>query len=154
MLAVRPTDLPTLWSQFKLGHPLPPFLSKGHARTFQKGKSDSNNDSNVLWVFFLSFNRKPRENTVFLVFPSVSDWAQADHCRSERAEHKTFHFSDNFLFMNNELLYELRGRLLTHFHQGGRNKNGQRSNAVQLIQMVLVYLSHAFRAWKPFSKSR
>lgn len=46
--------------------------------------------------------------------------------------------------MNNGLLYELRGRLLTHFHQGGRNKNGQRSDAVQLIQTVLVYLSHAF----------
>lgn len=94
--------------------------------------------------FFLSFNRKPRENTVFLVFPSVSDWAQTDHCRSEWAEHKTFHFSDNFLLLNNGLLYELRGRLLTHFHQGGRNKNGQRSDAVQLIQTVLVYLSHAF----------
>lgn len=93
----------------------------------------------VFLSFSLAFIRKPRNNTILWVFLSISGWVQGRPLLGGGwTEHKTFLFSNNFLLLNNGCLYGSRWRALTHFDQGGGDKNGQGNGDVQLMQVALL----------------
>lgn len=124
--------------------------------TFQKRKLTLHSFVPPIFLSFsLAVIRKPRNNTIFWVFLSISGWVQGwPLLAGWWTEHETLFFSNKFLLLNKGRLCGSRWRVLTHFDQGGGDKNRQRNGDVQFMQVMLLSSIHLCKvqvvslAWK------